>query len=1031
MPSTGAIDRFGSRPGTAKGRASRDVERQRRIVELLGRAVELEGPARGRFLDDACAGDPALRAELDSMLDEDREIAEEFLGVPAVARIAPPRRRRRGDPDEAPRTIAAGDGPGKPAVVNDVPSARFRRDSNEATQVMDVGATPQPPPEHWVGPYRIVGRLGRGGMGTVYLGEQEKPVRRRVALKVLDRIHDQQLSRRFAAECQALARLHHPNVASLYEVGTTDGDRPYVAMEPVDGTAITTWCDERKLPLEDRIRLFVGVCAGVRHAHEKGILHRDLKPANVLVTEVDGRPAAKVIDFGIARALDDPLHSDSKPMTLENQIVGSPAYMCPEIAAGEREADTRSDVYSLGLLLYELLVGVPPFERRNVDLGPLLLRIFTEEPPAPSERYAALELDERQRIAGERSVASHVWLPQATPVWLARAVQGRLARRIRGDLDAIVGKALARDPDARYSSPADLATDLRRHLELRAVGVRASSARYRAGRVIRRNLTMVSAAALVLAALVLGILGIARQARRANRSADRANLEAERAREALAEAQQLSGFLVDLFEVADPERERDQPVDVRQLLDRGADRLQDELGDQPLARALFLHTIGEIYTKMAQLEAAEKLIAEALEIREHELGADHKDVLESVNQLGVVYRRQQRLDEAEPLLRRVLVAREAAPEPDPVAIALALNNLSNLYWSQRRFDEAEAGHRLALEIRERELGAGDNDVGETLNNLGALYQTQAKNRDAEPVLRRAAEIYAETLGTDHPRYAATLFNLSLVENQLGAWRDAEDHGRRAAVVWQATYGPTHPRTYAARANLASLLLQVGRYEESVAAYRALLRDLEPAADIADPSLRPEQEPRIRSLLKRLARAQALLGDFSSAEANFRRVLAFYRESRSVDHPSILGVRSDLAWLAWRRGDFAAAEATHRAVLDARSRVHGEEHSLAAESLRGLGVAVAGQGRDGEAETLLRRALEIREAASDEDPLDVAATLHPLGRLAGRGGRPGEARRLLERALELRRRHLPAGHPEVLQTLDALTAISKDDAASGE
>ncbi len=956
------------RSGTTSGGSVDGVERERRIVDLLGRAIGLEGPARSRFLDGACQGDSELRAELDSMLDEDREVTEEFLGMPAVANL--------------------------------VPAARV---DHETTRVLDSGNLPRVPAAEWIGPYRVIGKLGQGGMGTVYLGEQEKPVRRRAALKVIAAIHDRQQVKRFAAECQALARLHHPNVASLYEVGTTDEEHPFVAMEPVDGTAITLWCDQRRLPLAERIKLFFGVCAGVRHAHEKGILHRDLKPANVLVTEVDGRPTAKVIDFGIARALGDPLHSGSRPMTLDHQIVGSPAYMCPEIAAGKRDVDTRSDVYALGILLYELLIGAPPFETRGVGLGAVLRRIITEEPPAPSARYGELDASRQQEIATERSLAG----PR------------QLSRRIRGDLDAIVATALARDPDERYSSPADLASDLRRHLEMRVVGVRASSARYRTGRFIRRHLTMVAAAAVVVVALVAGLLGIAREARRANLQADRANHEAERAREALAEARKLSGFLVDLFEVADPERGRDEPVDVRQLLDRGAERLQDELGDQPLARALFLHTIGDIYTKMALFERAETLIAEALEIRERALPADHPDVLGSVNQLGVVYRRQNRLDEAEPLLRRVLAAREAKGG-DPVAVALALNNLGNLLWSQQRFDEAQAAHQHALGIRERQLGPGHEDVAETLNNLGALYQAQAMHWEAQPVLTRAAEIYAETVGTDHPRYAATLYNLSLIEKELGNWRDAEDHCRQAADLWQAAYGAEHPWANKARMRLAFLLRRQGRYEESAAVYRTLLRAREQAAAAGDPS--PDE---IWDLRKKLARVQAQMGDSREAEANYRRVLAFYREDRGEDHPSTLGARSNLARLAWRRGDLGEAEAAHRKVLQARRRILGPEHVATGRSLHYLALAVADQGRDAEAEPLLRQALQIREANLDEDHLDVASTLHQLGRLAGRDGRLDEARRLLDRALDIRRRSLPAGHPDVLETLDARSSIGKD------
>ncbi len=946
-----------SSKGRSEGREDvevNEVERDRRIVYLLGKAVELDRSERGRFLDGACAGDPALRAELAAMLEEGPTATDDFLGAPAVAQLA-----------------------------------------LDETLPFDDADRPPPQQQRWIGPYRIVGILGRGGMGTVYRGEQEEPVRRQVALKVIEGIHDPTRLQRFAAECQALARLHHPNVASLYEVGTTGQERPYVAMELVDGTAITSWCDQHRLSLGERIELFLGVCAGVRHAHEKGILHRDLKPANVLVTEIDGVPTAKVIDFGIARAIGDPLHSGSRPMTLDHQIVGSPAYMCPEAAAGEREIDTRSDVYALGLLLYELLVGVPPLEHQGVGLGIFLRRILTEEPPVASVRYGELDAERQQQLAAERSLAD----PR------------QLSRRIRGDLDAILATTLARAPADRYSSPADLAADLKRHLELQPVGVRSPSARYLTGRFIRRHFTLVAAAALVMIALVAGIVGTARQAVRANRQAERANHEAARARQALAEAQQLSGFLVELFGVADPERGPGEPVDVRELLDRGAQRLHDELGDQPLARALFMHTIGEIYTKMALFEPAEELIGGALEIRERELDKDHPDVLESVNQLGVVYRRQKRLDEAEPLLRRVLAAREA--QGDPVAVGLALNNLGNLLWNQRRFDEAEAAYRHALAIREAELGPDHRDAAETLNNLGALFQAQKAYDQAMPYLLRAAEIYLEELGTDHPRYAATLFNLSLIEPELGQWRDAEDHCRRAAAIWQASYGPKHPRTFAAQSRVAYLLRRQGHYEESAQHYRTLLDER------ADEGLENSQ---VRRLFRNLARAQARLGDYDSAENNYRHLLEFYLEDRSEDDPSVLRARSKLAWLAGLRGDHALAEVAHRQVLDERRRVLGEEHRDTAWSLHHLALALADMGRDPEAEALWLQALEIRRSTLGEDHLDFSDTLHQLGRLAGTSGRTDEARRLLGQALEIRRRKLPADHPDRRETLDALSAI---------
>ncbi|MCP3961836.1 MAG: serine/threonine protein kinase [bacterium] len=720
-----------------------EAERERRVVKLLSQALDLEGAARKQYLDGACAGDAELRTELDEMLGTQEELDDEgFLEVPAGAQLT------------STKTLGA-----------------------------ESVTTTQSAPQQ-LGPYRIVRPLGRGGMGTVYLGEQTQPVERRVALKIIDAVGDRRLLRRFAAECQALARLSHPNVASLYEVGATEDAHPFVAMELVEGTTITTYCDEKQLRLRARVELFFGVCAGIRHAHEKGVLHRDLKPSNVLVTEVDGRPTAKVIDFGIARALDKPLLMDTESMTLEHQIVGSPAYMSPEVASGDRDVDTRSDVYSLGLLLYQLLIGVLPFEIKGQSIVTVLRRLAKGDLPAASDRLAELDPERRERIAADRGLRDR-----------------SLPRRIRGDLDAIMSKAVARFREHRYSSPADLAADLERHLTKRPVEARAASYPYRLGRFMHRHLPFAVLIAALILALTAGIVARTGQARRANAEAERAMREAQRfgeearrAREALAGTKEVSRFLVDLFEVADPERNRDEPLDVRSLLDRSAERLHDELQTQPLARAGFLQTIGVIYTKMALFDSAEQLIAEALEIRERELGGTHRDTLESVNQLGVILRRQGRLEAAEPLLRRVLAARQAMPNKDPSALAIAHNNLANLLWNQDRMDEAEAAHRRALEIRETQLGADHPDTAASLNNLGVMLKEQDRFDEADALLQRAAAIFAETLGSDHPRHGASQLNLGDVAEQQGRLRDAEVYLLRAVEVFRAAYGDEHERT---------------------------------------------------------------------------------------------------------------------------------------------------------------------------------------------------------------------------------------------
>ncbi len=940
-----------------------EAHRERLVVQILDEALELADDAREAFLDRACGADGELRQELEALLAEEIREDDSFLAVPAV--------------------FAGGELPAKTltqARPSALPSAESLR------------------PER-LGPYRVVGELGRGGMGRVYLGEQEEPIHRRVALKVIDAIHDDHRTRRFTAECQALAHLTHPNIASLYEVGTTEDDQPFVAMELVEGSAITDWCDRHQVPLRQRIELFFGVCAGVRHAHEKGILHRDINPSNVLVTEVDGKPTAKVIDFGIARALDEPLLADTPQLTREHQIIGSPAFMSPEMAFGGRDVDTRSDVYALGIVLYELLAGVLPFDLREQSLAALLGSLAKGTLPAPSRRFAELQPEQREEIAGSRKLS-----------------EVKLRQRLSGDLDAIVSRAIAYEREQRYSSPADLAADLERHLAIQPVTARPSAFSYVLGRYLRRRAGFVSALAALTLAMAMGVVVSTREARRANREAEwallaaqRSGQQARRARLAQAEGQEVLRFVVDLFEVADPERDPQTPVDVRQLLDTGAERLRHELADQPLARARLLLTISDIYTKLARFEQAEALAVEALELREAELAADHPDLLASVNQLGIIYRHQDRLDEAELLLRRVLRAQQAAPSPKPLAIAKALNNLGNLLWRQRRFDEAEPMHRRALEIRERELAPHDQDLGQSLNNLGIMLKDLKRYEEALPYLQRADKIFFATLGAEHPVRAAGLNNLGMVEHQLGHWQASEAHLRQAEVSWQAAYGDQHPRTINARINLGRLWLDMGREAQA----GELLSDVLRMQELANASAR-----RIATTARSLGIALGRLGDFESAETTLRRTLDIYRETRGDDSSLTLRARSDLAWLAWRQGRFSEAETEHRKILEIRERTRRPEDVRVATSLHGVALALVGQGRDEEAEPLLRRALFIREAARGMGHRTVGEILLELGELVRRTGRQQEARRLLSRAADIYRRVLPPDHRELRRATEA-------------
>ena len=643
------------------------------------------------------------------------------------------------------------------------------------------------------GAYRLLQRLGEGGMGEVWLAQQLQPLQRQVAVKVVKAGMDSaRVLARFDAERQALALMDHPAIAKVLDAGTTPEGRPYFAMEYVRGESITSYCDKHRLTIRERLELFIQLCDGVQHAHQKGIIHRDLKPSNVLVTITDDRPVPRIIDFGIAKAVAQPLTEHSL-FTELGMFVGTPEYMSPEQAEmTPLDVDTRSDVYSLGVLLYELMVGTLPFGRdafRKAGLDAMRRTIREADAPRPSTRITK-EISTAEEVASQR-----------------RTQPARLAGMLRGDLDWITIKALEKDRTRRYATANALAMDIRRHLSDEPVAAGPPGAAYRTAKFVRRRRAGVAAALSLAVILVAFAVLMTVQARRIAQERDRANQEA-------ATARKVSEFLAGLFKVSDPSEARGNTLTAREILDRGAHQLEESLRGQPQVQARLQSTIGSVYTGLGLYREALPLLERALQTQKNLSGEVSHDSLTTAYELANVHFYLGRYDQAEVLYRAVVDHRRRVLGEDHADTLTAQFDLASVYLAQKRWAEYERLGLDTLARQRRVLGASHIGTVGSLNNLQYFYYVQRRYADAEPLALEVLEARQRILGPDHPNTLRAMHNVATIYAALSRYGDAEATFLKTIEEKRRVLGDEHPDTCITRVRLAAMYLTQKRYREA-------------------------------------------------------------------------------------------------------------------------------------------------------------------------------------------------------------------------
>ena len=757
-----------------------------------------------------------------------------------------------------------------------------------------------------IGPYIIHEVLGEGGMGVVYRAEQTAPLKRQVAIKHIRLGMDtNRIVARFQTESQSLARMNHPHIASVFNAGIDDKGRSYFVMELVDGPSITTWCRENSATLAERLNLFLVLCDAVQHAHQKGIIHRDLKPGNLLVATLNDKPHPKIIDFGIAKAL----HETDDDMTLDGTYLGTPRYMSPEqLGAFGGGADTRSDVYALGVILYELITDHSPYEME------------TSNP----EEMRRIVLEER-------------------PANLSSKLDGRKGRELQ-DLNNIVLMALRKDPDRRYSSVDQFADDIHHFRKGEPVIARANSWRYRSGKFIARHRMALGVMAVFVVLLLSFTATVVAQADRTRRQRDRAVVAEKTAVDEAASAQEVANFLVDLIASANPEQTRGKSLTVKEVVDQGAQQIRNDLEARPAIQWRLLATLGDVYLGLGLMDKADTLLTQTLELQLETLGAESTEITVTLEKLGTVahgfgdytlatQRYKQALDMilrlegkktaksaylmnslaiaqealgeykiAEPLYEEALALnRELLGDVDP-EVAWGLNTLGQIRWRMGEYDGAQKLFQEAVDLARSLYGHNHSDLCAALNNLGGCMILNGEHERAVIILQEALADYQTIYGDKHPGVGRGHTNLANALQAVGRTDEALAHYEQGLAIQLDTVGLEH--LYYAKSLAAVGLCRVKNASDDAGLAQGI-DELRLALDLNVNATNPDH-PTVASQSLKLAEGLIVTNELEEAEIRAQRTLAIHEKRLGTEHPLVAQTKLVLALVYEKKGEDALA-----------------------------------------------------------------------------------------------------------------------------